>query len=304
MPLRGEFLIIKYEDLKVYTMITAILTVISLFLAFFAANLGRIVFQARHSLEKSSWIKSGLIGLLANFCDTLGIGSFAITIPLLKIFKQCEDALIPGTLNVGASMPTMLEALIFIQVIHVEPMTLISMIIASSIGAWLGARFVCHLPKKQIQYAVGLALLITAIFIFATLMNWLPHSTANAIGLHGIKLIIGILFYFFMGSLTAIGIGSYAPSLAIAFMLGLSPRAIFPIMMGASAFLIPAAGLKFMQENKYSKKTALAFGLCGLIGVLIAAYIVKTLPLQILQWVVIGILLYTSALMLKSTSIN
>ena len=80
-----------------------------------------------------------LLGFLTNFFDTLGIGSFATTSAALKLRNVIPDEVLPGTLNVGHCLPSVVEAFIFIAIVQVDVITLISMIAASVIGAWLGA---------------------------------------------------------------------------------------------------------------------------------------------------------------------
>ena len=78
------------------------------------------------------------VGFLANFLDTLGIGSFATTSSIYKLLNGIPDDLIPGTMNVGHTLPTATEAFIFVAVIPVDFRTLVSMIVAAAAGAWLG----------------------------------------------------------------------------------------------------------------------------------------------------------------------
>src|SRR5207253_9702648 len=70
------------------------------------------------------------IGFLTDFLDTLGIGSFAVTTALFKLLKTCPDEDIPGSLNVGHSIPTFAEAFIFIALVGVEGRTLLLMILS------------------------------------------------------------------------------------------------------------------------------------------------------------------------------
>jgi hypothetical protein len=93
---------------------------------------------------------------LRNFFDTLGIGSFAPTTAIFKFFKIIPDQLIPATLNVGHTLPTIAEAFIFTTVIAIDPTTLILMIAAAVLGAWLGAGIVASWPKRYIQIEMGL----------------------------------------------------------------------------------------------------------------------------------------------------
>ena len=252
-------------------------------------------------LEKPSFLASGAVGFATNFFDTLGIGSFAPTTALLKQFKLTNDRTIPGTLNVSCTIPVVLEAFIFITVIKVDPITLVALLGAATVGAIVGAGFVAKLDVKKIQLAMGVALLIVAFVMTAQQLKMFPAG-GDAIGLTGIKLIVAVIANFILGALMTLGIGLYAPCMALVFALGLSPAVAFPIMMGSCAFLMPAASVKFVKEGAYDRKASMAITVFGVVGVLIAAYIVKSLPLDILKWLVIVVIVYTSAMMFKSYS--
>jgi uncharacterized membrane protein YfcA len=253
----------------------------------------------KNNLENVSWLKTGLIGFIVNFFDVLGIGAFAPQTALLKFTKQTEDRVLPGTLNVANTIPVLIQALIFITVIEVEPVTLILMLISAAAGAILGAGIVSKMSEKKIRLTMGIALLITAGFMFAGKMQWIQGG-GTAIGLSGVKLIIAVVVNFLLGALMTSGIGLYAPCMAMVFALGLSPQVAFPIMMGSCAFLMPPASIKFIKEGAYNRKAAIGMALPGIIAVLIAALIVKSLPLDTLRWFVIIVIVYTSVVMLRS----
>ncbi|AOT69902.1 sulfite exporter TauE/SafE family protein [Geosporobacter ferrireducens] len=281
-------------------MITGILGVLGLLTAWFSVEFAKDLSKNKASLEgETSFAASSAIGFTTNFFDTLGIGSFAPTTALLKGFKQIQDRVIPGTLNVSCTIPVVAEAFIFITVIEVEPITLIGMLAAATIGAWLGAGIVSNLPEKKIQMGMAIALFVTAFLMFSGMMGWMPGG-GDAIGLTGIKLIVAVAANFILGALMTLGIGMYAPCMALVYFLGMSPTVAFPIMMGSCAFLMPVASVKFVREGSYNRKASLAISVFGLVGVFIAAYIVKALPLDILRWLVIAVILYTSMTMFKS----
>lgn len=253
----------------------------------------------KNSLENVSWIKTGLIGFVVNFFDVLGIGAFAPQTALLKFTKQTEDRLLPGTLNVANTIPVLIQALIFITVIEVEPITLILMLLSAAAGAILGAGIVSKMSEKKIRLTMGFALLITAGFMFAGKMHWIEGG-GTAIGLYNGKLAIAVIVNFILGALMTAGIGLYAPCMALVFALGLSPQVAFPIMMGSCAFLMPPASVKFIKEGAYNRKAAVGMAIPSIIAVLIAALIVKSLPLDTLRWLVIVVIIYTSAVILRS----
>jgi uncharacterized membrane protein YfcA len=259
----------------------------------------RDFWKHKNNLEPVSWVKTGIIGFVVNFFDVLGIGAFAPQTALLKFTKQTEDRVLPGTLNVANTLPVLIQAIIFITVIEVEPVTLILMLLAAAAGAVWGAGIVSKLSERNIRLIMGIALFITACFMFAGKMNWIQGG-GTAIGLYNVKLAIAVFVNFILGALMTAGIGLYAPCMALVFALGLSPIVAFPIMMGSCAFLMPPASVKFIREGAYNRKAAMAMALPGMIAVLIAALIVKSLPLDILRWVVMVVILYTSAVMLRA----
>ncbi|MCK4765585.1 MAG: sulfite exporter TauE/SafE family protein [Candidatus Aminicenantes bacterium] len=260
------------------------------------------VYNNRKNLEKETnfYLNAGF-GLVTDFFDTLGIGNFAPTTALFRAFKQVKDRVLPGTLNVSHTIPVVLEAFLFLAVIKVEPVTLIAMIGASVVGAVLGAGFVSRLPEKTIQLVMGSALLITGFFMIAGQLGWLDDlGTGEAIGLTGGKLIIGVAVNFLLGTLMTAGVGLYAPCMALVYMLGMTPKVAFPIMMGSCAFLMPPASAKFVKAGAYNKKAAIGITTGGIFGVLAAVYIVKSLPLKLLTWLVIGVIFITALTLLRA----
>ena len=143
------------------------------------------------------------IGFVTNFFDTLGIGSFAPTTAIFKLKKLVPDEKIPGTLNIGHTPPTFVQALIFISVVQVEVKTLILLIAASVLGSWLGAGVVARWPRKTIQYGMGLALLVAAtLFVIKNLDEMrgapvIPGGTA--MGLEGTWLYVRNYWQFCIG---------------------------------------------------------------------------------------------------------
>ena len=222
---------------------------------------------------------------------------------MLKFTKQTEDRVLPGTLNVSNTIPVLIQALIFIQIVEVESITLISMLLSATAGAVLGAGIVAKLPVRKIQLTMGFALLVTAFFMLSGQMSWIQGG-GEAIGLTGLKLALAIGANFILGAFMTVGIGLYAPCMALVYALGMSPMVAFPIMMGSCAFLMPPASAKFIKEGAYNRKASVSMAIPGIIAVLIAAFLVKSLPLNTLRWVVIVVIIYTSLIMFKSALNN
>lgn len=284
-------------------MVNAIWVILVLFAIWFIYVLGADIIKHKNNLERVSWIKTGIIGFVVNFFDVLGIGAFAPQTALLKFTKQTSDKLIPGTMNVANTLPVLIQAIIFIQVVEVEPLTLIVMFLTAMGGAILGADIIGKLSERNIRLTISIALLITAGFMFANKMHWI-HGEGVAIGIHGWKLVIAGVVNFILGAMMTAGVGLYAPCMALVYLLGLSPQVAFPIMMGSCAFLMPPASYKFIKSGAYNKKAALGMAIPSIFAVLIAAFIIKSMPLDTLRWLVLIIIVYTSVSMFWTTIKN
>ncbi len=239
------------------------------------------------------------IGFGTNFLDTLGIGSFATTSSAFKLAGLVPDEQIPGTMNVGHTAPTVVEAFIYIAVVQVDALTLVLMLAASALGAWLGAGVVSHWPRRKIQIGMGSVLIAAAILMTLSQLQWLPGG-GNALGLTGLKLIIAVAGNAVLGALMTLGIGLYAPCMVLIALMGMNPKAAFPIMMGSCAFLMPVGSARFIRTRRYNLKAALGLSLGGVPGVLLAAYLVKSLPLEYVRWLVVVVVLYTAAMLIRS----
>jgi uncharacterized membrane protein YfcA len=241
------------------------------------------------------------VGAVTNFFDTLGIGSFATTTAIFRALRLVPDRVIPGTLNVGHTLPTVAQAFIYTSIIPVDVLTLVSMIAAAVLGAWLGAGVVARWPKYKVQTGMGLALIAAALLMVAKQYGWpTPPPGHPALGVRGIALLIAVAGNFMLGALMTLGIGLYAPCMILVSFLGMSEATAFPIMMGSCAFLMPVGSLRFIRERCYSLRASLGLAIGGIPGVLLAAYIVKRLPLVTVRWLVIVVVLYTAITMLYS----
>ncbi|WP_414698469.1 sulfite exporter TauE/SafE family protein [Peptacetobacter sp. AB845] len=257
--------------------------------------------KRENRLEDESCVKAGIAGMIGNFFDTLGVSSFAVIIAMGKVMKmKFKDKELPAMLNVSCAIPNITEALIFLTAIEVDPTTLVSMLIAAGMGSYIGAGIVEKLDEKKIQLAMGIALFITATVIFMGLpwVNLLPVG-GSSIGLSGSKLFIGVTLNFIYGALMTAGIGLYAPCMATTYILGMSPKCAFPIMMGSCAVLMPIASTRFIKDGHYPRKTSIWITIGGVVGVFAAAYIFNAMPMNMVKVLCVFVIYYTSYGMLK-----
>jgi len=244
-----------------------------------------------------------LVGFVMCFFDTLGIGNFATTTSMFKFKRSVRDEWIPGTLNVAYTLPTVAQALIYISIVRVDFFTLVAMIVAAVAGAWLGAGVVSRWPRINIQVGMGCALLAAAALMLLTQLQLVPVG-GTALELRGTVLVLGLVGNFALGALMTLGIGLYAPCLILVSLLGMDPRAAFPIMMGSCAFLMPIAGMRFIREGSYSLRASVVLALAGIPAVLIAAYIVKQMPLAYVRWLVVVVVVYAAGTLLRSAFVE
>ena len=258
------------------------------------------VFSHKEEFKNIKWIPSILIGLICNFFDTLGIGSYATSTTAFKFTKSCRDDLIPGTLNVAYALPVVVQAVVFIGKVEVDNLTLVLMIGAAVVGALIGAKLVSRWNINTIRYALGIAMICLAIVMFCKNAGFGPFGAmGTATALTGIKLVIGVVGNFLLGAFMIIGLGLYNPCMALVFALGMSTSVVFPIMMGSCAFLMPAAGIEFVKEGKYDRGNSIVLTGSGIIGSLIACFIITSLPLKTLTYIVCVVMIFGAVTFFK-----
>lgn len=278
--------------------VTGLLSALAALTLFFLFQLVRTARERGSLVPKLEGIG---VGAVANFFDTLGIGSFAPTTAYAKLRKLVPDSFLPAILNTGHALPTVAQAFVFINLVQVDPTLLIACICAAVAGAVLGAPIVVKMPVRAVQAIVGVALLIASALYAMSNLGLMPAG-GQALALEGPLFFAAVGAHFIMGALMTFGIGLYAPSLILLSLFGLNPVAAFPIMMGACAFLMPVSGLKFMKTDRIDLRLVLGMAIGGIPAVLLAAFVVKSLPLETLRWGVVVVVLYAALLLLYSAA--
>jgi uncharacterized membrane protein YfcA len=280
-------------------MLIALLLPLSLGILFFCVVLARAVI-AQRAVPRPEAIA---VGAVTNFFDTLGIGSFAPTMAWFKFRRLVPDRLIPCTMLVGHTLPTMAQAVIFLVLlgVAVDPVLLVGCGIALLLGAVMGVPLVAKARVALVQTVVGVALIAAAAIYALTNLHLMPGGgTAATLPLTLMAIAIGASFVF--GVLLNFGVGHYAPTLAMLSLMGMDPRLVFPIMAGGGALAATAAGAGHIVRGEIDLRIVIGMALGGIPAVLVAALLVKEMPVEWLRWLVIVVVLYAAFVMLRSAA--
>jgi uncharacterized membrane protein YfcA len=276
---------------------------IALLIPLCLAILGFTVILLRAAIAKraSPTFEGVILGAVTNFFDTLGIGSFAPTTAWFKFRRLVPDRLIPPTMLVGHGLPTMTESVIFLILlgVMVDPVLLVGCTISVLMGGLMGAPLVARTRVWVIQGVVAMALLIGAAVYALTNLHMMPGGgTAGGLPL-GLT-IVAIAANFVFGVLLNFGVGNYAPTLVMFSLMGMDPRLVFPIMAGGASLTVAGAGARHIAIGQIDLRVALGMTLGGIPAVLVAAFIVKGMPLETLRWLVFVVVLYAAVVMARA----
>ena len=253
---------------------------------------------AQHAVPK---VEAILLGSVVSFFDTLGIGSFAPTTAWMKFRKMVPDRLIPPTMLVGLTPPVFAESIIFLILlgVGVDPVLLVGCALAVLLGGLLGAPLVASASVWIVQLTVAVGLVLAAGAYAMTNLQMFPGG-GSAASLPLALTIAAIAANFLFGVLLNFGIGNYAPTLITLSLMGMNPRLIFPIMAAGAAVMGAGACVRHIQMGRMDLRVVVGLGLGGIPAVVVAALIVKTMPLDILRWLVTAVVLYTAIVMLRA----
>lgn len=246
-------------------------------------------------------VESIALGAVVSFFDTLGIGSFAPTTAWMKFRGMVPDRLIPPTMLVGLTSPVFAESIIFLILlgVGVDPVLLFGCALAVLVGGLLGAPLVVRARVWIVQLTVGVGLLLAAAAYAMTNLNLFPGG-GTAAALPMALTIAAVAANFLFGILLNFGIGNYAPTLVMLSLMGMNPRLVFPIMAAGAALMGAGACVRHIRIGQIDLKVVVGLGLGGIPAVVVAALIVRQMPLEILRWLVIVVVLYTAAVMLRA----
>ncbi|WP_298166524.1 TSUP family transporter [Novosphingobium sp.] len=245
--------------------------------------------------------EAALLGAVTNFFDTLGIGSFAPSTAWVKFRHLLPDKLIPSTLLVGHTGPSIMQGIIFLLLLgaDVDPVLLVGCILSLLAGALLGAQLVTRAAVWLVQLTVALGLVIAATIFLAINLHLMPGG-GSASTLPFPLMLLAFAVNFTLGVLVNFGIGNYAPTLIMFSLMGMDPRYAFPVMAGSAAIAGAGASISHIRIGEIDLKVVTGIILGGLPAVLVAAFVVKNMDVAMLRWLVIGVVYYAAAVMARS----
>jgi len=278
-------------------MLIALLIPLALAITLYAVVLTRAVI-ARHIVPK--W-EAVILGAVTNFFDTLGIGSFAPTMAWLKFRKMVPDKLIPCTMLVGHTPPAMTQGFIFLILlgVFVDPVLLVGCVIALLLGGLLGAPLVVRTRVWVVQLVVAFGLFLAATMYALSNLHLMPGG-GTATSLPVMLMIVAIIANFIFGVLMNYGVGNYAPTLAMFSLMGMDPRLCFPIMAAGAGMAGAAASVRHIKIGEIDLRVATGITLGGIPLVFVAAFIVKSMSVEMLRWLVFVVVLYAAIVMVRA----
>lgn len=242
------------------------------------------------------------VGAVVNFFDTLGVGSFAPTTVWLKFRKLVPDRLIPPTMVVGLTPPAMTESIIFLILlgVRVDPVLLFGCALATMLGGIVGAPLVARARVWIVQLTVAVGLALAAVAYAMTNLHLFPGGGV-ATGLPPSLTLISIAASFGFGILANFGVGNYAPSLVMFSLMGMDPRLCFPIMAAGGSLMGAGASVRHFAIGEIDIRIVLGLAIGGIPAVVVAAFLVRAMPLDILRWLVLAVVVYTAVVMLRAS---
>ena len=111
--------------------------------------------------------------------------------------------------------------------------------------------------------------------------------------------IVAVLANFCFGILANFGVGNYAPTLVMFSLMGMDPRLAFPIMAGGAALMGAGSSFQHVRIGEVDLKVVLGLAIGGIPAVFVAVFIVKSMPLDYLRWLVVIVVLYAAAVMAR-----
>ena len=245
------------------------------------------------------------LGAVVNFFDTLGIGSFAPTAAWFRFRRMVPDRLIPPTMVVGLTPPVMVESIIFLVLlgVFVDPVLLLGCAIATMIGGLVGAPLVARARVWIVQLTVAFGLVLAAAAYAMTNLHLFPAG-GIATGLPLPQMIVAVMASFGFGILANFGVGNYAPTLVMLSLMGMDPRLCFPIMAAGGSLMGAGASVRHFKIGEVDLRIVLGLALGGIPAVIVAAFIVKEMPLEMLRWLVLIVVLYAATVMLRAALVG
>lgn len=282
-------------------MLIALLVPLSLAILLFAVVLVRSAIAKRTTPS----LEAVALGAVVSFFDTLGIGSFAPTAAWLKFRRLVPDRILPPTMLVGLTPPAMTESIIFLLLlgVMVDPVLLFGCAVATLMGGLVGAPLVARCRVWVVQLIVAIGLVLAATAYTMTNLHLFPGG-GTAAGLPLTLTIIAIIANFGFGILLNFGVGNYAPTLVMLSLMGMDPRLCFPVMAGGAALMGAGAGARHIQIGTVDLRVVLGLAIGGIPAVFVAAFVVKTMPIEMLRWLVIVVVLYAAAVMFRAAMVG
>lgn len=244
-----------------------------------------------------------LITFVIQFFATFGISDFAMSTPVYRGMKLVDDGRLPGTLVTAGCVPMTAISLLYISSVAIDPVTLVLCVVFQALGSILGVRLVSRLSAGVIRKSMGAAITVSAVVLLVRMVGY-GGGGGTHLGFTAGTLCWMLPVVFLLGALNMIGFGVKAPLMALYLSMGLAPLTVLPLVMGGCCAGTLNGGVQYIRNGRYQRRIAAVSAVFGTAGVFLGTQFVELLNVTVLQWIMLGVMLYTAYTMLLKKSKN
>ena len=239
------------------------------------------------------WIKQAIFSFFLYFFTAFGVSDFTVSTVVYTKTGWVDIKKLPGTLNAQGISSLLITSLAYINSVEIDILTLVPFLLLCAFGSWMGPRVSIKLKSWCLKYFMAGGLFVAGVFMLCSQLNIL-NIGGTLVGLHGIKLICLWVFGFLLGFIRTFGVATHPLTMSAVYFSGLNPISAYPLMMGSSALANPVAAIQFVRLGAYERRTVLLGCSAGAVGSFVAVHIVKSMNVQLIMWLILGIVLLSS----------
>lgn len=240
-----------------------------------------------------------MIGFFAQLVDgSLGM-AYGVTSTSLLLLFSISPAIASASVHMAEVVTTAASGISHIRFGNVDKQTIYRLILPGSIGAFIGACFLSHLPGGLVKPYITLFLFALGIYIFIRFLINRPQQITNDQNSKTPSKKFLVPLGFVAGFADSTGGGGWGPLTTPALLSQnkLSPRKVIGSVDTSEFAVAMAATLGFILSlgfGKFHWQWVLALMVGGVLAAPLAAWLVRKIPAMILGILVGGLIMITN----------